>query len=114
MPELTPVSNLPFPRLSITNKTTKKEMVEYISQLEKYAESLVTAHQSMEPLPPGITAVPATDPMAQQKDTTITELQATVNSLQGELNILKGFTATATAVEERLLDKIAPPKRRKS
>lgn len=131
--------NLPFPRLSVTSKTTKKEMMEYTEKLEGYAQTLIQLQQQQPPTtfagnPIGAdvlqkaqkeievykvdvsnaqNALKSMEQIIHQKDQIIMDLQSTVNNLQGELNKLKGHHLESTAVEERLMDKLVPMKRRK-
>lgn len=130
---------LPFPKLSVTSKTTKKEMLEYIETLEAYALKLLNEavpagelqvvadpkqEKSILDLTQKLTVTLADVSTAQkalksieniviEKDVMISELQKTVNNLQGELNILKGYNDKAATLETQLIEKLVPLKRRK-
>ena len=103
-------SNLPFPKLEITNKTTKKDMAEYIEKIETYAQQLLALQQSTR-----LTPLPETVPLENvvEKDRIILELQETVNKLQGELTQLKGHNDLAQILEQQMIENIVPQKRKR-
>jgi hypothetical protein len=133
--------SLPFPKLSVTKKTTKQEMGEYIEVLEAYATRLLNdtaaAAASKEPvvlnhvqmvvgpktageLTIALADVSTTKASLQsiqailtERNGVIAELQNTINVLQGELNTLKGYSDKSATLETQLIEKLVPLKRRK-